>query len=238
MKTSRKKTSLVTRVLAGAGLVFLACPDEAAAQPKGVYPGGPGGPGRGSPRLDTDGDGLVSYEEASVLPFMNEERFGELDANSDGVLDATERPRGPRGPQGPFPDFHAQIREADTNGDGQVTRDEFLAAAPKIAEQIFAHMDRNQDGVLSADDHPRGRRGAGSMREADANGDHQVTYDELVAVDPETTQEQFGEMDRNGDGVLSRDDHPEGGRGRRGGPHGGVFHGGHGGPGPRGGWKK
>ena len=118
MKTKRKTMSIVTLLLAGAGLVFLACPGDADAQPKGVWrsgPGGPGGRGHRSPRLDTDGDGLVSYEEASVLPFMDEERFSELDANDDGFLGENECPRGPKGPHGPLPGLHANIREADTD---------------------------------------------------------------------------------------------------------------------------
>ena len=185
----RKKMSIVTLLLAGVALVFLACPGDAAAQP-----------------------------------------------NDDGTIDKNERPRGPKGDRGPLPGLHTKIREADTDGDGQVTHEEFMAAVPEIAEQIFKHLDRNEDGVLNPDDHPEGGRrgmrgphGVGSLREADANDDHQVSFEELTAVKPEITQEQFDEMDRNGDGVLSRDDHPEGDRGGRGGREGKGGRGGKGG---------
>jgi opacity protein-like surface antigen len=41
--------------------------------------------------LDADGDGSVTYEEATALyPDMTEEDFAEADTNDDGVLDADE----------------------------------------------------------------------------------------------------------------------------------------------------
>lgn len=40
---------------------------------------------------DTDGDGMVSFEEASAaMPDMTEETFSAADANGDGMLDAEE----------------------------------------------------------------------------------------------------------------------------------------------------
>ena len=40
---------------------------------------------------DTDGDGAYSMEELlAVYPALTEERFGEIDANADGLIDADE----------------------------------------------------------------------------------------------------------------------------------------------------
>jgi collagen type III alpha len=72
-------------------------------------PGGPGGPGGERPnpaemfkRLDKDGDGKVSKEEA---PERMKENFDKMDANKDGFLTPDElkahRPEGPGGPGGP-----------------------------------------------------------------------------------------------------------------------------------------
>src|SRR5690606_4891480 len=40
----------------------------------------------------------------------------------------------------------------------------------------------------------------------DANGDKQITFDELRAVRPAITQEEFNRRDKNGDGVLTEAD--------------------------------
>ena len=69
-------------------------------------------------------------------------------------------------------------------------------------------------------DRPRVAR---MMQEADKNGDGKVTYDELKAVLPKLTPERFKQMDRNGDGVLSKEDRPQGQDGpATGGEHGGL----------------
>jgi hypothetical protein len=73
-------------------------------------------------------------------------------------------------------------------------------------------------------------RGPGKMmKEADTNGDGGVSFEELKAVRPDATQERFDERDKNGDGILNREDRPEGPRGDRGrGPGGPGRDGGHG----------
>lgn len=78
----------------------------------------------------------------------------------------------------------AMFDRADSNGDGVVTRDEFLAAR---ATQ-FGKRDRNADGVIDSSD--LGERAAGRRRasqalnaiveQADTNADGKVSKDEFV----------------------------------------------------------
>ena len=78
----------------------------------------------------------------------------------------------------------AMFDRADSNGDGAVTRDEFLAAR---ANQ-FGTRDRNGDGVIDSSD--RGERAAGRRRASqamnamitqfDTNADGKVSKEEFV----------------------------------------------------------
>ena len=119
---------------------------------------------------------------------------------------------------------------ADSNGDGKVTFDEAKAAFPNITQERFNKLDRNQDGVLSLADAAAGKGQAAAsgqaagkgqpgarraqlvqrLRAADTNGDGQITFDEAKAAFPNLTQERFSKLDRNGDGVLSMADKPQG----------------------------
>jgi hypothetical protein len=189
-------------------------------QPWGGPP--PGGPGRRGPsfeELDTNGDGFLTFEEASVLPRMNEEHFDFLDLNGDGVLDETEFPprRGVGGRRGP------RLLETDINGDGVITWDE-ASVLPGMTVEHFNFLDRDGDGVISQDELPLGPP-PGQMgprrppfEELDTNGDGVLSYEE-ASVLPRMTEEHFAQLDANGDGVLSLDELPVP-RGPRG-PHAG-----------------
>lgn len=92
-----------------------------------------------------------------------------------------------RGPGG-------MLMRADTNGDGVITRQEFMAAS----DARFARMDANEDGKLTADER-QGRRGGGRMAaKLDANGDGAITLDEQRAQAART----FDRLDRNKDGKI------------------------------------
>ncbi|MCC6488727.1 MAG: hypothetical protein IT364_14610 [Candidatus Hydrogenedentes bacterium] len=119
-----------------------------------------------------------------------------------GQSDTTEK--------GVHPGAHALLKllkKADADKNGEVTFEELKAVLPNLTEERFDKMDRDGDGVLTRKDLPkREHRLLKLLKEADTNGDRQVTYEEAVAVLPNLTQEQFDKLDKNGDGVLSRDD--------------------------------
>lgn len=169
---------------------------------------------------DVNGDKTVTFEELqAVLPNLTAEHFARMDRNEDGVLTKDDRPE----PEGPIGHLMHTVMDADVNEDGQVSYEEFVAALPNPHAQLFGWFDQNGDGVLTPEDRPEPREGRGPgrsggqgqdgprmrIREADVNGDFQVTFEELQAVYPNLTQERFDRLDRNGDGVLSRDDRPE-----------------------------
>tara|TARA_B100000809_G_scaffold262866_1_gene314819 strand:- start:4507 stop:4827 length:321 start_codon:yes stop_codon:yes gene_type:complete len=75
-----------------------------------------------------------------------------------------------RGPPG---DRRDRMKACDANEDQAVSWEEFLACHEDRLRRRFDHMDRNGDGVISADDRRRrddepGERGEGQRRNRDA----------------------------------------------------------------------
>lgn len=108
---------------------------------------------------DSDGDGAVTVDEAGA---RRADVFASFDANEDGFLDAEEYVTFDEarandmaqneGGQGKGAMMRAAdgmlLARNDIDGDGKVSRDEFLGqAAAWIAE-----MDRNGDGVITTAD--------------------------------------------------------------------------------------
>ena len=145
-------TILTASALAAASFLVLA--DQGAKH----------GPGAGhmAERLkaaDTNGDGLISRDEAKALPMLLK-NFDQIDTNRDGQLSGDE-----------LRAFHQQHRAAmaaehfkrlDTDGDGKVSKAEAQANAPRL----FAHFDKidaNGDGFITPEElraaHEQHRRG-------------------------------------------------------------------------------
>ncbi|TAX23133.1 EF-hand domain-containing protein [Rhizobium leguminosarum] len=121
--------------------------------------------------LDTDGDGLVSKAEfvADRPSDVSEEQAGTLfdsfDSEGSGSLSVdtlteamsaqqSKRPEGPP-PSADDDQFASLLSDLDTDGDGLVTLDEFMAGKPdhvteSQASQLFSLLDTSGTGSLSA----------------------------------------------------------------------------------------
>ena len=112
-----------------------------------------------------------------------------------------------------------------------------MAEAKQHADQRFARMDANQDGVLNRED--RGARQANRFAETDADGNGEVTLSEIDAAREarraeraEMRTEWFAQADSDGSGGLSQEEmmaarqalgERRGGRGMRGRRGGGAM---------------
>jgi Ca2+-binding EF-hand superfamily protein len=144
---------------------------------------------------DRDHDGKLAAEEfrdlmqrvgqnraALATPAQLKRRFAMLDANKDGKLDGKELPGGP-----------ARLQRLDRDGDGFVSREEFLA------------MNQNRAGARpnpAADPAAAGplqRR----LKAMDKNGDQRISRDEFTGIPA-----RFDRLDTNHDGFLDSADRP------------------------------
>lgn len=146
-----------------------------------------------------------------------------------------QRPHGEQGGKG-FAEF---LKRADTNGDGKVSRTEFMAldrlSKLSVAQrnEMFARLDKNGNGFVEAAEmkfagRPPTGIGAGPrLGELDKDRDGSVNYEEFLESEfvqklPEERRRGFfARLDRNDDGVLSPADRIGGGRDRGAGGPGG-----------------
>ncbi|MCB1492725.1 MAG: EF-hand domain-containing protein [Rhodobiaceae bacterium] len=111
---------------------------------------------------DLNGDGKVTLEEAKE---RRGDVFASFDTNEDGYLDAeeyvmfdearandmAEAGGHQRGMRNAAEGMRLEMNDVD--GDGKVSRDEFLGRA----KDWLAFLDSNGDGVVTTDDFGRGR---------------------------------------------------------------------------------
>ena len=132
----------------------------------------------------------------------------------------------PAAAPGTRPDFFAHMLEKmDSNGDGRISLDEFVAAA----SARFKSIDTQNKGSIDAADiasSPEAvkridHRADAIVKRLDTAGNGYVTKDEFLAA----AQDRFARMDVNGDGKLAPDElaMPRGPHGDKSAKAGGAF---------------
>jgi len=159
-------------------------------------------------------------------------------------MHAQERPAPPRGAEGAR-DPREMMKRADTDGDGKVSKAEFMAARTAELEEAFARIDADGDGRIDEAEAGRfgermrelaGRGGAGPGGEGRRregvgprpSGGSSAGEPGRREGDPEggMAEQFFERADTDGDGRLSRDEYLAAAArlremmGRRGGPGG------------------
>jgi Ca2+-binding EF-hand superfamily protein len=167
-------------------------------------------------QLDTNNDTVIDLDEVPESGRAAYKKLLELgDTDKNGRLEVAElRALGEKVRRsGLIPNFTPQQRFQllDKNGDGKVTREEFLGAA-----EVFDRLDTDKDGVLTLDEFSKAPPGAGfggaggfqallreRLKSMDKDGDGKVTREEFQGQ-----PELFDRLDVNKDGVLSAADNP------------------------------
>ena len=116
--------------------------------------------------------------------------------------------------------------KADTDGDGRISRAEATSSSAERSGKWFDKLDTNKDGYVTQDEMKQARETRHQMhgdmkekmdarfKEADANGDGQLSLDEVQAKMPRLA-DRFNTLDTDKNGLLSKEELKHGGPGRR-----------------------
>jgi hypothetical protein len=138
------------------------------------------------------GQGAPAGKPVSKADYMKiiDARFAAIDTNHDGVvskaeLAAAEQKLVQQLTAARNQKMREEFNKLDTNKDGKLTFDEFMAAAPPVRaaqtpDQIIQALDKNHDGKISADEFRAPE--IVKFDKADANHDGIVTPDEARAA--------------------------------------------------------
>jgi Ca2+-binding EF-hand superfamily protein len=126
-------------------------------------------------RLDTDGSGIVSYDEMLAGARA---RFDEYDGNSDGFLSHDELPA-----IMPVPEYVQKLRElrqqrfVERGGDAEKAEKRFGDRQPTRI-RFVARMDKDHDELVSFDEFTK--PAIRMFKRADGDGNGEVTEEEMI----------------------------------------------------------
>jgi len=144
---------------------------------------------------------LLATAMAEGAVAQKKDAFARRDTNGDGVITQQEwTASGERA-----------VRRLDTNGDGGISRAEFVAfqkqRAARLSNRVFRRIEQRGATVIRLDTILRERRRARLTR-FDANKDGRISKAELrTGLEQQATRRMgrlFKRFDRDGDGVISR----------------------------------
>lgn len=98
-------------------------------------------------RIDANHDGVVTQDEYVAAATAH---FNKVDANGTGEITAQQIAASPRMVKREQHFAAREVKHMDTNGDGVVSQEEYIAAA----KARFSKLDKNGDGFIDADEMP------------------------------------------------------------------------------------
>jgi Ca2+-binding EF-hand superfamily protein len=101
-------------------------------------------------RIDANHDGAITQDEYIAAATAH---FNKVDVNGTGEITAQQIASSPRMVRHEQRFAAREVKRMDTNGDGSVSQDEYIAAA----KTRFAKLDKNGDGFIEADEVPAHR---------------------------------------------------------------------------------
>ena len=184
-------------ILTSAAVAALFAGGVAIAQPRGPMMG-----------ADADGDGNVTMAEINA---QLDSHFAEMDSNSDGAIDATEREAAHQAMRARRADRRSerQAQNGATAGDGTATDSEHRRRGNRGGHHggqrghgdMMARLDTDSDGRITRAE--LGAKATSHFTETDTDGDGTITAAEREAGRDARRAEMRARVDTNGDGTVS-----------------------------------
>ena len=173
--------------------------------------------------LDVNGDNGASFEEVTAkAPSLTQLEFDEVDTNDNNAWDANELNADAQGLLARYMEGELQIQDdfkLDTDKDGMVSIGEVNAVAPSVTQLEFDEVDTNDNnqwdpnelnadaqGLLRRDTASQDSTGPYDLASLDANGDNAASIEEVLAMHPNISKEEFVEVDVNGSNMWDREE--------------------------------
>lgn len=131
-------------------------------------------------RLDADGDGSVSRQEAESEPSLSQ-RWDEYDRNADQVLDSDELSALEQSQSGSFEEQDVEIARGEVTEEGLPTtrHQQEVTGEQQAPGGLIERLDTDADGAISKSEAQGSTRLVEQWDQLDRNGDGQLDSSEL-----------------------------------------------------------